>query len=162
MSDEIRCALSYEPDETRSSPGRLIAKLLSYGETIVHENGRELFEPRSLQWSETDGLVLWDSHDLSPIRPVGVMFPVQTDTEARVDYRLPDSAAGRRVAAQVKSGEIRGLSIEFRSVEERREGGLRRIFRAWVSGAAAVVDPAYSSAVVEVRKRASERRYLWL
>ena len=162
MSDEIRCALSYEPDETRSSPGRLIAKLLSYGEIVTHEKGPERFEPRSLQWSDSDGLVLWDSHDTSPRRPVGIMHPVQGDRDVSVDYRLPDSSAGRRIAAQVKSGEIRGLSIEFRSVEERREGGLRRIFRAWISGAAAVASPAYSSAVVEVRNKPAEHRYLLL
>ena len=157
--DEIRCAVSFEADETRQSPGRLVGRLLTYGERIVHNRGPESFESRALQWGD-DGVVLYDGHDAEPRKPIGIMQPIQTDTEARVDFALPDTAAGRRVAEKVRRGDLKGMSVEFRSAEERRErSGLRRIVKAWVTGAAVVSSPAYSSALIEVR---SKRRRLWL
>ena len=158
--NEIRCAVALEPEEFRQGPGRLVGRLLRYGEEIVHTRGKETFESRSLQWGP-DGIVLFDGHDSQPRKPVGIMHPIQSDTEARINYSLPDSAAGRRIASSVRRGEQKGMSVEFRGAEERRDrSGLRRISKAWVTGAAVVADPAYKTATIELR--AKRRRRLWL
>lgn len=163
MTDEtIRVELEFREDEARRGPGRLSGRLLQYGEEITHSKGPEVFEPRSLQWGE-DGVVLYDSHDVAPRKPVAIVHPANSDTEARVDFPLPDTPAGRRIAQRVRSQELRGLSVEFRSAEETRKNGVRKIAKAWLSGLAVVRDPAYSSATVEVRNRRPERRILtWL
>ena len=155
----ILAEVEYRADESRLSPGRLVGRLLSYGETIRHSKGPELFEPRSLQWG-SNGVVLFDGHDVAPRKPIGIVHPVQTDTEARVDFPLPDTPAGRRVAEKVRGGSLRGLSIEFRSASETIRAGVRRIAKAWLVGLAVVPDPAYSSAAVEVRGKG--RRRIWL
>ena len=156
------CEIQFRDDETRQGPGRLQGKLLTYGERIAHTKGAEQFEPRSLQWGE-DGVVFYDSHDQTPRKPVAIVTPTQTDAEARVDFLLPDSPAGRRIAQQVRSKELRGLSIEFRAEIEKQVDGIRRITKAWLTGLAAVANPAYSSATVEVREKLSARGILlWL
>ena len=154
--------LQFSDDETRQGPGRLQGKLLTYGERIAHSKGPEQFESRSLQWGE-DGVVFYDSHDQSPRRPVSIVTPQQSDAEARVDFLLPDTPSGRRIAEKVRSKELRGLSIEFRAEVEKRVGGVRRITKAWLTGLAAVANPAYASATVEVREKSTARGILlWL
>ena len=65
------------------------------------------------------------------------------------------------MAAGVRSGQFKGLSVEFRSAaESRNASGVRMISKAWLTGLAAVVDPAYASATVEVRGK--HRRLFWL
>ena len=125
---EIRCAIELREDESRRSPGRIVGKLLEYGEKIIHDQGPEVFESRSLQWGAA-GVVLYDTHDETPRVPVSIVHPKQGDTAARIDARLPDSAAGRKLANSVRSGDIKGLSIEFKPAAETRSGGLRRSAR---------------------------------
>ncbi|MDE0166263.1 MAG: HK97 family phage prohead protease [Bryobacterales bacterium] len=159
--DEIRCSVNYLPDETRQGPGRLVGRLLSYGEQIVHGQGRETFESRSLTFGD-DGIVFYDSHDVTPRRPVAIVHPENRDTEAVVDFVLPDTGAGRRVAKRFREGSYKGLSIEFRSVREKYVAGVRRISEALVNGFAAVESPAYPSAQVEVRSKRKQRNpYSW-
>ena len=42
MKDEIRCAIECRADETRQSPGRLVGRILRYGERALDRP--ELFE----------------------------------------------------------------------------------------------------------------------
>ena len=160
MTDEIRCAIECIDDETRDSPGVLSGRLLSYGEQITHAKGREVFESRALEWGDS-GVVLYEGHEVTPRAPVGIVHPVQADSEARIRYPLPNSATGRRVAARVRAGELKGLSVEFRAAAEHRDAaGVRRITRAWLTGLATVASPAYPSASVEVRHK--RRARVWL
>ena len=155
MQDEIRCAIEFREDELRQGPGRLVGKLLSYGEKITHSKGPETFEARALQWG-ADGVTLYEGHEIEPRKPVAIVHPVQSDSDASIDVRLPDTPAGRRIADRVKKGELRGLSVEFRSAAERVINGVRRISKAWLVGLAVVADPAYSSAAVELRNKNPE------
>ena len=162
IEDEIRCSAGLEirEDETRASPGRLVGTLMPYGETIRHGGRGEMFEARSLQWG-ADGVTFYDSHDRTPRRPVAIVHPEQRDNGAFLDFPLPNNPAGRRIAAGVRGGQLKGLSVEFRSAAETRDGnGVRKISKAWLSGLAAVADPAYASATVEVRGK--QRRRFWL
>lgn len=53
----------------------------------------------------------------------------------------------------VRRGALRGLSVEFRAVSERREGNLRIVERASMLGLAIVDDGAYPASRVEARAR---------
>ena len=68
---------------------------------------------------------------------------------------LPNTTAGRDAAENVRTGVYTGLSVEFRAELERRDGGLRRIDRAFLGGAALVDTPSYVDSLVEVREKVS-------
>ena len=85
-----------------------------------------------------------------------------------IDAPLPDTAAGRDTAAEVRAGLFSGLSVEFKATKERFEGGVRRIGAAMLRAAAVVDSPSYSGSAVEVRagsdirKDRNGRRRVWL
>lgn len=156
MKDELRMAVEWREDDTRTSPGRLVGLLLKYNE--MAKDRAELFESDSLRWPDGDGLVLNRQHRRSS--PILRFQPVVVDDQVRIEVELPDSSAGRDCAVEVRSGLFRGLSIEFKAVRERVVGGVRRIQEAMLTGAALVDSPSYSTSV-EVRHGAKRRVRLW-
>ena len=78
-----------------------------------------------------------------------------------VDAPLPDTAAGRDAAREIRDGLFTGLSVEFKATRQRYVGGVRRIASALLRGAGLVDDPSYAGSRVELRGR-TERRRLWL
>ena len=76
MTDEIRCAIECREDETRQGPGRLVGRILRYGERA---NDRpELFERGALSWP-ADGVVLNRQHARGA--PIMRVVPVQVGDE---------------------------------------------------------------------------------
>ena len=72
------------------------------------------------------------------------------------------SVASAAVAADVRSGILRGFSSEFRALEERDENGVRIIRSAVLEDLALVASPAYPQSRVEIRKRVLKGRRIWL
>ena len=62
---------------------------------------------------------------------------------------IPKTRAGADALAEVKSGLLSGLSVEFKSIKEDVVGGIRKISKAILVGAGLVDSPAYADAVVE-------------
>ena len=62
---------------------------------------------------------------------------------------LPDRRAGRDAATEVRSGLLRGLSVEFRPLADAHVGGLREIRRGVLVRAGLVDDPSYRGSTVE-------------
>ena len=58
--DELRCALEWRADESRTGPGRLIGRLIEY-ETRAKDRP-EVFAAGALTWP-ADGVILNLSHD---------------------------------------------------------------------------------------------------
>ena len=48
VSDEIRCSIECREDEARRGPGRLVGRILTYGERAIDR--AELFERGALSW----------------------------------------------------------------------------------------------------------------
>ena len=151
---EIRCKLELREDASRQSPGRLSGVLLETGR--VASDRREVFRPGSVRWP-ANGVRLLAEHRG---RVVGRFQPVEDGAEIRIDYPLPDTAIGREVAAEVRSGRKAGLSVEFYATEERQVQGVREVLSSLVDAAAVVVDPAYEQARAEIRSKG--RRRVWL
>ena len=122
MNDEIRCSIEYRADDSRESPGRIIGTLLVYGERAGDRP--EVFAPDSLTFAD-GGLVLNRQHERR--NPIMRFTPELRGRELVIDAKLPNTSAGRDAAAEVKSGLLRGLSIEFVSKREENRGGLRTI-----------------------------------
>ena len=154
MRDEIRCAI--ELRQSDAGPGRLSGVLLTYGER-AHDRP-ELFEQGALAWPD-NGIVLRRQHQRGA--PIMRVVPEVRGDQVILDAELPDTAAGRDAAAEIRAGLLPGLSIEFRSTGERMAGGVRRIAGALLTGAGLVDTPSYAGSTVEVRQRGRRRR-LWL
>ena len=159
--DEIRMAIEVRADEARLGPGRLVGTLMAYGTRATDR--AEVFEVGSLKW-DAAGIVVNRQHQRS--NPVARLVPTIEGNKVMLDSPLPDTSAGRDAAAEIRSGLMRGLSIEFRAVRQTIVGGVRRISEAVLSGAAIVDSPSYAGSSVEVRAKGGGNRpsesTLWL
>ena len=135
---EIRCAIEYRADDTRQSPGRIVGTLLTYEQRA--SDRAEVFADGALRWDD-GGVVLNEQHNRQA--PIMRFTPTVEGQEVRIDAALPDTQRGRDAATMVRNGTMRGLSIEFRALEEGRRAGMREVRAARLLGAALVDDPSY-------------------
>ena len=153
--DEIRCEIRLA-EEAEGKPTRLIGTLMPYGTEA--RDRRELFEAGSLTW-DPKGIVVNRMHQRAS--PIMRVIPVEVEGRLMIDAPIPDTAAGRDCASEVRSGLLASLSVEFRAVHQNIVGGLRRISAAVLTGAAVCDAGAYEAATVEARalaeRRASDR-----
>ena len=155
MKNEIRCTVEVRADDSRLSPGRLYGVLMVYNKRARDRD--ELFLPGSLSWPDS-GIVVNRQHSRSS--PILRVTPTIEGDEVRIDAPLPDSTAGRDAAAEIRSGLLTGLSVEFRATAQTIVGGCRRISAA-ILGGVGLVDSASYPTTVEVRHGA-KRRARWL
>ena len=153
MRDEIRCSI--EVREDKGKPPRLIGVLMPYGQTAVDR--LEQFDSGSLSWPDS-GIIVNRMHlRQSPIMRV---IPIVEGNKVRIDAEIPSTVAGLDCLAEVRSGLLGFLSVEFRSVSERFVLGVRHLSKAVLTGAGLVDAGSYSGAVVEARAKV-EREQEW-
>ena len=87
--------------------------------------------------------------------------PVEKDGKLVIDEPIPSTTAGADALAEIRSGLLTGLSVEFRAVRQTIVGGIRTISEAVLSAAALVDSPSYSQATVEARAEAANRACKW-
>ena len=138
--------------EFRIEGRRLSGTVMKYG--AISPSHRERFEPGSLRMAEAVHLDL--DHD--PERAVawhpGGGLAIENGRDSMtMRAELPPIPAADRALADIRDGKVTGLSVEFRAVRERRDGDLRVIEEAVLSGIAIVRSPSYSNARVEGRRR---------
>ena len=157
MKREIRCSVECRADDSRTSPGRIVGTLIEMGR--VASDRREVFAPGALKWPH-NGLRLLDKHHGAQVMR---FQPIEDGAALRIDAPLPDTEIGRRVAAEIRSGKRRDLSIEFYANDESEVSGVREIRSALVD-AVAVADSGtrvYEQATAEVRAK-PQAVALWL
>ena len=132
------CEIRFQEDPTRESPGRMIGVLMTYGERASDRD--EVFLDGALYW-EDKGIVIDDSHDRHA--PIVRVVPYLEGNQVKVDHKMPDTQRGRDAIVGVREGLYRGLSVAFRSEQERWRGPLREVRRAKLIRAGLVDDPAY-------------------
>ena len=160
MNDTIVSEVRFAEDETRQSPGRLTGILLTYNVKASDRN--ELFEPDSLSWPD-DGVLVRRMHQR--VAPIVKAIPFLDGNDLRIDAPLLNSTAGRDCAEELRSGLLKGLSVEFTATKETRRNGLRVIQKAILGGCGLVDVPAYSSARAELRAKTDVQRRIaaiWL
>ena len=145
--------------DATGSPGRLVGTILPVGR--VAGDRPELFVGAGVQ-TPADGIALLPEHRSSTV--VMRFDPIRGDDGSlQVDHLLPDSPAGREMAASVRSGATPGLSVEFHSLDDAMVSGVREVRESLVTAVATVKAGAYAQAAAEVRGRAHHRRVLtWL
>ena len=149
---EIRCAI--ELRAASDSPGRIVGTIIETGR--VASDRRELFVPGAVQWPG-GGVRLLAEHRG---RAVMTFQPKIDGAKIQIDDKLPDTAIGREVAAEIRAGRKRGLSVEFYAAEEGQVQGVREVRSALIEAVAVVESPAYVQAVAEVRRKRGRR--VWL
>ena len=138
--------------EVRAGEGRILIGLaLPYGVETRIGAGRERFEPDSIR---STGEAILNVHHRAD--RVLAREPNTLKLESRADglhalARLPETREADDTLSLVRAGVLAGLSVEFRALRERFEGGVRVIRSAVVSGLAVVPRPAYQSTTVEAR-----------
>ena len=95
---------------------------------------------RAVAWHPGGGLTLANGRDALTMRA-----------------ELPPIPAADRALAEIRAGRVDGLSVEFRALKERREGGLRVIEDAELRGIGIVRAPSYGASRVEARRRSGRR-----
>ena len=155
VTDVLSIPIEWREDAERRGPGHLRGVLVNYGERA--RDRAEMFADGALRWDPA-GVVLNRQH--SRQAPIVRFLPKVEGRAVLVDVELPDTVAGRDAASEVRGGLFKGLSMEFRTIRQAYEGGVRIVKEALLTGAGLVDSPAYRAAV-EVRGEAKRRR-LWL
>ena len=156
---EIRCKVELREDATLASPGRLTGTLLTYGERAsdrpeVFERGA--FDLEAIKAS--GGIVVNRQHTRGA--PIMRVIPELRGDALVIDAPLPDTSSGRDAAVEIRSGLMRGLSVEFKALRARMVSGVRRIASATLVAGGLVDDPSYSGSTVEVRDKGRPETYL--
>ena len=147
--------LEWRASEDRTSPGHLFGTMLTYGQPATDRP--EVFEDSALEWRSAGvPLRLWHhtQKGKSPLAgtPIVDFAPSVEGLSLKVDIQLPDSTFGRMAAEKVRSGELKGMSPEFRARAQRYSEGMRRISKADLEGVALVDESSYQT-LVEVRAK---------
>ena len=143
-------------EDGRASPGRIVGTILEIGR--VASDRQEIFVPGAPIFP-SQGVALLRGHRGEPVL---TFDPIVDGSEIRIDAPLPDTALGRQVATEVRSGARSALSVEFVSLDEARVQGVRELRQALIRGAALVGRGSYNQARAEVRHRVGRRwRRTW-
>ena len=137
--------------EIRVEGRRLSGTVLVYGDTSPSH--QERFEPGSLRFGNVPLNLHHEPLAAAAWHPGGGLELRQDADALRMVAELPPIPAADRALAEVRSGRATGLSVEFLAESERREGGIRVIEAALLSGIGLVRDPSYGQSRVEARAR---------
>ena len=127
MTDEIRCPVSCEEDRTRSGPGRIVGRILKYGERATDRP--ELFERGAADLAQRMASMS-EYASTHGTRPSCAFCRRRSETScaSTKSSRIPSRAGTRR--RKIRSGAVARLSVECRfrrRVQGRSSSGVRRI-----------------------------------
>ena len=138
--------------ELRAEGRRLSGVVMRYGD--VSPSHRERFEPGALRLADSVHLDLHhDPERAVAWHPGGGLALANSRDVLTMRAELPPIPAADRALAEIKAGRVDGLSVEFRAVKERRDGDIRVIEDAVLSGIGIVRAPSYDGSRVEARRR---------
>ena len=141
--------------ECRADGRTLTGAALNYGDVARLPFGREVFDSQPFGDVSALDVIANVQHDRRrPIARTGGGGLLLTDSPERLIVRadLPNTRDADDALELVKTGVLRGWSIEFNPERESQDGDLRRIHRAGLSGLGLVDRPAYRQSVPMVRQ----------
>ena len=146
--------------ELRADGNRLIGTILRYSDEAVVGGIRERFEPGAFGDVTTVDVILNRQHDRRvPLARSGSGLTLQDGPESlRMAAELPKTREAEDTLELVRTGVLRGLSVEFRAIREAFVDGVRVIQEAVLTGLGVVDRPAYPASVVEARQLQIEHR----
>ena len=153
---ELFASIHLAEDDTREGPGRITGVLLTYGERA--SDRPMVFAEGALTWPE-GGVVLNLQHDRT--KHLARVAPTAVGARLMLDVRLPDTVAARDAVTLIKAGVLTGLSAEVEPLEEEHMGGLRRVTKGQLLGAALVDGASFKGSTVSVHARQGRGRRIW-
>ena len=144
--------------ELRVEGRKLSGVVMRYGE--VSPSHKERFAPGAFRMADVVHLDL--AHDRERVvayMPDGGLELSGGNDALELSADLPPIPAADRALEDIRAGKTTGLSVEFRAVKESRDGDVRVIEDAILSGVGLVGNPSYGGARVEARAR---RHRIWL
>ena len=141
--------------ELRQEGRRLSGVAIRYGEIGQSPFGPERFEAGAFQ--PLGDVILNVQHERSkPLARVGAGLTLEdSETALKVLADLPGTTEADDTLALVKAGVLKGLSIEFKALQERSENEIRIVEKAELKAVAVVDRAAYPGSTVEARRRGS-------
>lgn len=136
--------------EFRADGDAITGVVVRYGDTATFGQWSERFEPGALEYSD---VVVNLQHDRGkPVARIGAGLTL-SDSKAALEARIaaPDTVYGREAKELIGAGILRGLSMEFRAIEERMEDRTRIVSRAELVGIGIVDRPAYAESTIAAR-----------
>ena len=150
MSTEHRvlyCRAETSPENDMQLSGRVIR----YGDVARLPFGKEVIDSGAFGDLSTADLILNRQHNRSkPLARTGGggLEVIDSPTELRLTDDLPDTPTGREAMTLVRSGVLRGFSIEFHALSEYTRDRVLHVARGELSGVALVDRPAYPQSQV--------------
>ena len=130
---------------------QLSGTAIRYGDIARLPFGSESIDPGAFGNLEDADLILNRQHDrakpLARTGGGGLSF-INSPTELKLSADLPDTQTGREAITLVRSGVLRGFSVEFRALKEYVKDRVVHVADAVLVGVALVDKPAYPSAQV--------------
>ena len=147
--------------ELRAEGRKLTGTVMRYGE--VSPSHKERFEPGSLRLAESVHLDLFHDREKAVAWFPGGGLVLDNGRDAlTMRAELPPIPAASRALDEIRAGKVGGLSVEFQAERERRDGALRIIEAAILSGIGIVRAPSYQAATVEARRRRGGVKTPWI
>ena len=139
--------------ELRADGDSLTGVAVRYGDIATIGGQLERFEPGAFGNVAALDVILNVQHERTrPIARTGGGLTLQDGPESlRMAAALPTTQDAADALELVRSGVLRGLSVEFRAIRETFENGVRVIHEALLTGLGVVDKPAYPASVVEAR-----------
>ena len=143
--------------------GSLEGTVVTYGERTSVYGGQfdEVFEPNSLGDLRSADVILNVMHDRK--RPIartggGGLTLFQEGNKVKLLAKPEPTREAQDAHRLVRAGVYRGLSMEFRSKQDKFEGNLRRISQASLVDVGVVDRPAYLGSTIEARNKIEYRQ----
>ena len=141
--------------ECRAENRRLSGVAIGYRD--VSPSHKERFSPGSFNLADQQNrwlnlrhnpfeAIAWTSNGTLALRDTNEALNLMVE-------EVPDTPAGNHALTGLRSGELKGLSIEFNALEETRENGLRVITRANLLAIGLVENPSYPQSQAENRSK---------
>ena len=132
-----------------SATGGINGIVIPYLQVAQVGNFKEVFLPGAITF---DDVIANVQHDRS--RPLartggGGLTLIDSATELRAQIVLPTTSVADDVRELIKRKVLRGLSAEFRVIEDEWQGSERTIRQAYLNGLAVVDRGAYAGATLE-------------
>ena len=146
--------------EIRADGRTLIGTAIHYGEASPIGGFKERFEPGAFGLVSDLDVILNVQHDRRrPLARTGGGGLVLTDSRDSLRWtaKLPQTRDSDDALSLVRSGVLRGSSIEFKAVNESWSGSMRTITQAFLGGLAVVDQPAHQGSDVEARHEIRRR-----
>ena len=143
----LYCRAELSPDNDMQLSGRVIR----YSDVARLPFGQEVIDSGAFGDLSNADLILNRQHDRGkPLaRTGGGGLTVQdSPVELRLQADLPDTPTGREAMTFVRSGVLRGFSVEFRAKDEYIRDKVLHISKAELVGVALVDKPAYPDSQV--------------